>query len=64
MKLGAHAWAKQEKVRRKLAECFDGMQREERIRLLGEGWRAHNSGHHSGGGGGGTSRVRGGEEVC
>lgn len=67
LQLGAHAWAKQERVRRKLAECFDGMQREERIRLLGDVWRGNSGGVVARGGGGGGRGVLGGEDedgVC
>ena len=40
MQMGARTWAQQDKVRRRLADCYDGMQREERIRALREAWRA------------------------
>lgn len=40
MQLGARDWAKHDKVRQKLADCYDGMEREERIRVLRDTWRA------------------------
>jgi hypothetical protein len=40
MQVGARAWAKNDKVRQKLADCYDGMQREERIRDMRDVWRA------------------------
>ncbi|EAQ92187.1 hypothetical protein CHGG_00422 [Chaetomium globosum CBS 148.51] len=40
MQVGARAWAKNDKMRQKLADCYDGMQREERIRAMREVWRA------------------------
>ncbi|AEO60220.1 hypothetical protein MYCTH_2309226 [Thermothelomyces thermophilus ATCC 42464] len=40
MQVGARAWAKHDQVRQRLAECYDGMQREERIRVMRNQWRA------------------------
>jgi hypothetical protein len=40
MQIGARQWAKQDRVRQKLALCYDGMQREERIRVMRDQWRA------------------------
>jgi hypothetical protein len=40
MQLGARDWAKHDRVRQKLADCYDGMEREERIRVLRDTWRA------------------------
>lgn len=44
MQIGAKRWAKHEKVRQKLADCVEGMEREERIRKQRERWRAQQSG--------------------
>lgn len=40
MQIGARDWAKHDKVRQKLADCYDGMQREERIRVMRDQWRS------------------------
>ncbi|KAK4099911.1 hypothetical protein N658DRAFT_508301 [Parathielavia hyrcaniae] len=40
MQIGARHWAEKDRVRQKLARCFDGMQREERIRVMRDQWRA------------------------
>jgi hypothetical protein len=40
MQLGARDWAKHDRVRQKLADCYDGMEREERIGVLRDTWRA------------------------
>lgn len=39
MQIGARAWGEKDRVRRRLADCFDGMQREQRIRAMREVWR-------------------------
>ncbi|KAL2024783.1 hypothetical protein VTK56DRAFT_5604 [Thermocarpiscus australiensis] len=38
--MGARRWAKHEKVRRRLADCVEEMEREERIRRLRDQWRS------------------------
>jgi hypothetical protein len=40
MQIGARNWARHEQVRRRLADCFEGMEREERIRKMRDLWRA------------------------
>lgn len=40
MQIGARQWAKHERVRQRLAECYEGMEREERIGRMREQWRA------------------------
>lgn len=40
MQIGAREWAKHERVRQRLAECYEGMEREERIGRMREQWRA------------------------
>lgn len=40
MRVGARAWARHDQTRRRLAECYEGMQREERIRAMRDQWRA------------------------
>ncbi|KAK4032655.1 hypothetical protein C8A01DRAFT_20296 [Parachaetomium inaequale] len=40
MQVGARAWAKHDKMRQRLADCYDEMQREERIRAMRDQWRA------------------------
>ncbi|KAK1826848.1 myosin-7 [Podospora conica] len=40
MQIGARQWAKHERVRQRLADCYEGMEREERIGRMREQWRA------------------------
>ena len=40
LQIGARQWAKHERVRQRLAECYEGMEREERIGRMREQWRA------------------------
>lgn len=40
MQIGARQWAKHERVRQRLAECYEGMEREERIGRMREQWKA------------------------
>lgn len=37
--MGAKDWQKHEKVRQRLADCVEEMQREERIRRMRDQWR-------------------------
>ncbi|KAK0724790.1 hypothetical protein B0H67DRAFT_568774 [Lasiosphaeris hirsuta] len=46
MQTGARSWAKHEKVRQRLADCVEDMEREERIRRMRDQWRAQTS-HNS-----------------
>ncbi|KAK4184453.1 hypothetical protein QBC35DRAFT_505917 [Podospora australis] len=39
MQIGAKAWQKHEKIRQKLADCVDEMEREERIKKMKEQWQ-------------------------
>lgn len=39
MQMGAKDWQKHEKVRQRLADCVEEMQREERIRKMRDQWR-------------------------
>lgn len=43
MQIGARNWAKHEKVRQRLADCVEEMEREERIKKMRNQWRAE---HH------------------
>jgi hypothetical protein len=40
MQLGARDWARHNKVRLRLAECVEEMEREERIKKMRDVWRA------------------------
>ena len=40
MQIGAKRWAKHDKVRQRLADCIEEMQREERIKKARDIWRA------------------------
>ncbi|KAK4452080.1 myosin-7 [Podospora aff. communis PSN243] len=43
MQMGAKRWAKHDKVRQRLADCVEGMEKEERIRRQRDKWRAQQS---------------------
>ncbi|KAK4146615.1 uncharacterized protein C8A04DRAFT_25532 [Dichotomopilus funicola] len=73
MRIGARAWARHDRTRQRLADCFEGMQREERIRRMRDVWRGEvarkvgsGSGSGSRGGSSGSesgNRIRGKKEV-
>lgn len=44
MQMGARRWAKHEKVRQRLADCVEEMEREERIKRMRDVWRAQQPG--------------------
>jgi hypothetical protein len=66
MQIGAKDWAKHDRVRQKLADCFDGMQREERIRVMRDRWRGEvsSSGSKRGASGKGLGWDGDGEVGC
>jgi hypothetical protein len=43
-RLAARAWARHDRVRQRLAECLEGMEREARIRRMRDQWRAEVAG--------------------
>lgn len=66
MKIEARKFAENDKVRQRLADCVEDMEREERIRQMRDQWRANQAGGSSasggkggkgGGGGGGHGYV-------
>jgi len=48
MQIGAKRWAKHDKVRQRLADCVEGMEKEERIRKQRDTWRAQTAQTHRG----------------
>lgn len=57
MQIGARAWAKKERLRKRLAEAYDDAEREERIRRMRELWKGSKDQAVQGGGRRGVGRI-------
>jgi hypothetical protein len=44
LQMGARGWARHDKVRQRLADCVDDMEREDRIRTKRDEWRTRSRG--------------------